>query len=164
MYHHFRTTFFPAYHKHIVIHINSEQMDFSLNGKSLFCAPIRSDNCATFSGSTTPPSESANWVSTLPLTPLLWHRRCCHHNIADITKMQKNALVTGMTFTSSQKPDVVCEPCLAGKMHSNLFPSSPSRSMKPLELVHSDLHGPLPVATHEGYRYWITFLDDVTSY
>ncbi len=34
----------------------------------------------------------------------------------------------------------------------------------PLELVHSDLHGPLPVATREGYRYWITFLDDATSY
>jgi len=26
------------------------------------------------------------------------------------------------------------------------------------------MHGPLPVATREGYRYWITFLDDATSY
>ena len=78
--------------------------------------------------------------------------------------MQKDNLVTGMTFTSSQKPDVVCEPCLASKMHSNPFPSSPSHSTKPLELVHSDLHGPLPVATLKDYRYWITFLDDVTSY
>jgi len=78
--------------------------------------------------------------------------------------MQKDALVTGMTFASSHKPDIVCEPCLGGKMHSNPFPSSPSCSTKPLELVHSDLHGPLPVATREGYRYWITFLDDATSY
>lgn len=45
-------------------------------------------------------------------------------------------------------------------MHSNPFPSSPSRATQPLELVHSDLHGPLPVATREGYRYWITFIDD----
>src|SRR5467141_1473569 len=153
-----------ARHKHIIIHIDSEQMDFSLNGKSLFCAPIRSDNCAVLSSSSEPVSESANWVSTLLLTPSLWHRRCCHHNLADIAKMQKNALVTGMTFASSHKPVIVCEPCLAGKMHSNPFPSSPSRSTKPLELVHSDLHGPLPVATREGYRYWITFLDDATSY
>ena len=153
-----------ARHKHIIIHIDSEQMDFSLNGKSLFCAPIHSDNCTVLSGSSEPLSESANWVSTLPLTPSLWHRRCCHHNLADIAKMQKDALVTGMTFASSHKPDFVCEPCLAGTMHSNPFPSSPSRSTKPLELVHSDLHGPLPVATREGYRYWITFLDDATSY
>ena len=55
-----------ARHKHIIIHIDSEQMDFSLNGKLLFCAPIRSDNCAVLSGSSEPLSESANWVSTLP--------------------------------------------------------------------------------------------------
>jgi len=77
--------------------------------------------------------------------------------------MQKDTLVTGMTFASSHKPDIVCEPRLAGKMHSNPFPLSPLRSTKPLKLVHSDLHGPLPVATCEGYCYWITFLDDATS-
>ena len=30
-------------------------------------------------------------------------------------------------------------------------------------MIHSDLHGPLPVATPEGYHYWITFIDDCTS-
>jgi len=57
----------------------------------------------------------------------------------------------------------ICEPCLAGKMHFNPFPSSSSPT-QPLKLVHSDLHGPLPVATREGYRYWITFIDDATSH
>ena len=83
---------------------------------------------------------------------------------SDISKMHKDDLVTDMTFASSEKPDTVCEPCLAGKMRSNPFPSSPSRSTKPLEPVHSDLHGPLPVPTREGYHYWITFIDDATSY
>ena len=153
-----------ARHKRIEIHINAVRMNFSLNGKSIFCAPIRSDNCAIVSGSTEPPPESVNWVSTLPLTLSLWHRRCCHHNLPDIAKMLKDAMVTGMTIGSSEKPDVVCEPCLAGKMHSNPFPSSPSRAKEPLELVHSDLHGPVSVATPEGYQYWVTFLDDCTSY
>ena len=27
-----------------------------------------------------------------------------------------------------------------------------------------DLHGPLPVATREGYCYWMTFIDDATSH
>src|SRR5258705_1646660 len=49
-------------------------------------------------------------------------------------------------------------------MHSNPFPSSPSHATQPLELVHSDLHGPLPVRTREGYRYWMTFIDDATSH
>jgi len=154
--------FYLARHKHIIIHIDSEQMDFSLYGKSPFCASIHPDNCTVLSGSSEALSDSANWVFTLPLTPSLWHRRCCHHNLVYITKMQKDALVTSMTFASFQEPDIVCKPCLAGKMHCNLFPSSPLRSTKPPKL--SNLHGPLPVATCEGYCYWITFLDDVTSY
>jgi len=78
--------------------------------------------------------------------------------------MHKEGLVTGMTFGSSTKPDIVCEPCLAGKMHSNPFLSSSSRATQPVELVHSDWHGPLAVATREGYRYWMTFIDDATSH
>ena len=83
--------------------------------------------------------------------------------MVDITKMHKEDLVTGLTISSSEKPDIVCEPCLAGKMHSNPFPSSPSRATKPLELVHMDLHGPLPF-TREEYQYWLTFIDDASSH
>ena len=127
-------------HKEFEIHITSKQMDFQRGGKTLFCARVHSDNCAYLSGSTEPlsmSSESANWVSTVPLTASLWHRRCCHHNFADIAKMHKDTLVTGMTFASSEKPDMVCEPCLAGKMRSNPFPSSPSRSTQLLELIQT---------------------------
>src|SRR6266567_7550591 len=49
-----------ARHKQIIIHIDSEQMDFSLHGKSLFWAQIRSENCAFLSGSSAPISESTN--------------------------------------------------------------------------------------------------------
>ena len=141
---------FLTKHKSFEIRINSVQMDFILHGIVRFSTQIGSDNCAFLSGSTEPLPESANWVSTLPLTPSLWHCRCCHHNMVDITNMHKDGLVTGMTFASSEKPDIVCEPCLAGKMHSNPFPSTGSRALHPLELVHMDLHGPLPVATREG--------------
>ena len=102
-------------------------MNFMQDGRTLFCAPIRSNNCAHLSGSTELPPESANWISTLLLTLSFWHRHCCHHNLADITKMHKNNLVTSMTIGSSGKPDIICEPCLARKMHSNPFPSSSSQ-------------------------------------
>jgi hypothetical protein len=108
-------------HKGFEIRIDSHHMDFIRNGQTLFCAPIDGNNCAHLSGSIKHLPESANWVSTLLLTPSLWHRRCCHHNFADIAKMHKDDLVTGMTFASSEKPDTVCEPCLAGKMCSNPF-------------------------------------------
>ena len=124
---------FLTKNKEFIIQINSHQMEFIRHGKTLFCAPIGSNNCALLSGSSQPLPESANWVSTLPLTPSL-----C---MVSITKMHKEELVTGMTISSSEKPDIVREPCLAGKMHSNPFPSSPSRASKPLELVHMDLYG-----------------------
>ena len=48
----------------------------------------------------------------------------------------------------------------ACKLKTAPFPLSANRRDKPLQLVHSDVHGPLPVRTHPGYRYWITFIDD----
>ena len=48
-------------------------------------------------------------------------------------------------------------------MTSGQFPTSTRISTAPLELIHSDLHGPLPVPSPEGFRYWITFIDDKTK-
>src|SRR3984885_10126689 len=47
---------------------------------------------------------------------------------------------------------------------TNSRPLPPIRfSSLPLELVHSDLHGPLP-ATANGFKYWISFTDDASRY
>ena len=53
-----------------------------------------------------------------------------------------------------------CEGCAQGKLKKKPFKSSSKRSNKPLDLVHSDLMGPLPVKTLGGSRYVMTFLDD----
>jgi len=76
--------------------------------------------------------------------------------------MIEEKLVTGIKLNSLAAPDPICEPCLAGKMHANPFPSSTTRTSRPLELVHSDVHGPLSVQTHSGFRYWVIFIDDYT--
>ena len=62
------------------------------------------------------------------------------------------------------KPDVICEPCLAGKPNAHPFPISSVRSSGPLDLIHTDLHGPFKTRTDSGYRYWMTFIDDHTHY
>ena len=78
--------------------------------------------------------------------------------------MVEHKLVTGLVLDSDNKPDPICEPCIAEKMSANSFPSSANHNRSPLALVHLDLHGPLPVATHQGYKYWITFIDDSTRF
>ena len=41
------------------------------------------------------------------------------------------------------------------------FPSSSSHhSTQLLQLIHSDVHGPIKVASFSGYKYWVTYIDD----
>ena len=48
-------------------------------------------------------------------------------------------------------------------MNASPFPSSFHNTTMPLELVHSDLHQ-LKSPTWDGYKYWITFIDDFTHF
>ena len=144
--------------------IDGACMEFIKDGVTRFTATIDANNTAYLDGMTLHVPECANKVSTLPLDISLWHRRLGHHNFVDVKKMIKNEMVTGARLDSTSSPDPVCEPCLAGKMHADPFPSSEHRATRPLELVHSDLHGPIRVQTHSGYRYWATFIDDHTRF
>jgi hypothetical protein len=148
--------------KSLTMVVGSEYMDFFKDGTLLFQATITSNNIGTLDGVVIPAdvSQSAGLASTLPLDLNLWHRRLAHHSYADVKKMINQNLVTGLDLQFKQHPDPICEPCLAGKMHSNPFPTSLSHSSAPLDLIHSDLHGPVKKETHSGYKYWITFIND----
>ncbi|RXW15144.1 hypothetical protein EST38_g10708 [Candolleomyces aberdarensis] len=88
----------------------------------------------------------------------------CHHNSADIQKLISNGLATGITLLLSVKRDPICKPCLAGKMHSSPLPSTGHCGSAPLDLIHSNLCGPLLVSTSEGYHSWCVFIDGHTRY
>jgi transposase InsO family protein len=53
-----------------------------------------------------------------------------------------------------------CKHCLIGKMHRLPFTHSQFQSTQPLELVHSNVWGPAPVNSCNGYRYYLLFVDD----
>ena len=128
----------------------------------MFEAKVNSSTIAYLQGTTIPISEAANLSSstTVPMDLSLWHRRLCHPSYPVLKRMIKENSVTGLKITSPSTPDPICEPCLAGKMVSDPFPSSSHHSAKLLELVHSDVHGPIKVASHSGFKYWVTFIDD----
>ena len=56
----------------------------------------------------------------------------------------------------------ICEPCIKGKMTSKPF-FKHWKSSKLLEIIHSDICGPLRTKTHRGMEYFITFTDDYSS-
>ena len=127
-------------------------------------AQINENNAAFLDGTTEPNPETVHFVSTLPLDISLWHRRLAHHDHNSVKHMISKELVTGIEINSKQSPDPICEPCLSGKMNANPFPSSNTCASKPLQLIHTDLHGPFKTHTMSGYCYWITLIDDYTRF
>ena len=58
-----------------------------------------------------------------------------------------------------------CAGCIFGKSHRHPFPKrSTRRASKLLELVHSDVLGPLEVKSIGGSQYFITFIDDYSNW
>ena len=153
-------------HCHFTVCIEQDTMHFISDNKVAFQAKTGASNSAFLVGDTIPVEEFASLSSatTLSLNWDLWHRRLCHHHLAGIKKLYSGNLVTGFKLDSQADPDPVCEACKAGKMHADPFPPSSSRASKPLQLVHSDVHGPVKVSTHQGYRYWVTFIDDYSRF
>ena len=57
----------------------------------------------------------------------------------------------------------VCEPCLEGKMTMRPFQAKGYRAKEVLNLVHTNLGGPISTGAR-GYEYFITFIDDYSRY
>ena len=56
-----------------------------------------------------------------------------------------------------------CETCGKGKMTNEINRSPRERVSTPLELVHTDLAGPITPNSHEGFKYAIPFTDDLSG-
>ena len=132
-------------HRYFTIVIEMDTLHFIQDSKILFQAHVSPSNSAFLIGETLPVQQLASLSSSapLPLDLSLWHRRLCHHHLAGVKKLLSGNLVTGLRLDSQADPDPVCEACKAGKMHANPFPISHSRASRPLQLVHSDIHGPV---------------------
>ena len=91
----------------------------------------------------------------------LWHRRLGHLNISCLKLLQEQEMVMELPEIKAVKE--VCEGCVLGKQCREAFPKEAStRASIPLELIHSDICGPMQTTTKAGNRYFITFIDDCT--
>lgn len=57
-----------------------------------------------------------------------------------------------------------CDACTVGKLRQAPSTSPFHRSSRVLDVIHSDLIGPIHPATNSGYKYILTFIDDFTRY
>ena len=83
----------------------------------------------------------------------------------DINKLLKSDLVIGMKGKLNNHAVENCESCALGKMHRLPFPKQTQhRSKNILEMIHTDLCGPMQVDSMGGSRYILTFTDDFSRY
>ena len=93
----------------------------------------------------------------------VWHRRFGHVGMDNLYKVEKAA--DGMGRVNwPEKHAPLCEICPRAKQCEEHYARSSSRAEKPMELVHSDVMGPFPVAGFRDERYAVTLLDDYSSY
>ena len=71
----------------------------------------------------------------------LWHLRLGHINLDRITRLVKDGPLRDLSVGSLP----VCESCLEGKMAKRPFSTKGERAKEPLQLVHSDVYGPVSV-------------------
>ena len=89
----------------------------------------------------------------------LWHLRYGHLSFNGLKTLQQKSMVTGLPQIHC--PSQLCEECTKGKHHRESFPHTQVwRAHQILQLVHSDLCGPINPTSTSGKRYFITFTDD----
>ena len=86
----------------------------------------------------------------------LWHARLGHISKNRMSKM----IASGDLEVEDLESLPTCESCLKGKMTKRPFLGKTERTTNLLDLIHTDVCGPLRVSAQGGYSYFITFTDD----
>ena len=113
-------------------------------------------------------TEIMNKSKKLPLkkkAPLfnltyLWHLRLGHINLNRIQRLVRDGPLGSLVL----EPLPTCESCLEGKMIKGQFFAKGQRAKELLELVHSNVYGPINIQARGGYEYFVTFVDDYSRF
>ena len=108
--------------------------------------------------------ERAMAVKTDKIDIKLLHNRLGHRNIEAIRLMIKDNMINGVEIKNNRTEEK-CEVCIQAKIHRKTFPKKNEiTSKQPLELIHTDLCGPMSNITPSGSRYFLTFIDDYSRF
>src|SRR5512141_1382666 len=90
----------------------------------------------------------------------LWHCRLGHIGVKRMKKLHADGILESLDYESLG----ACEPCLMGKMTKTRFYGTMERATDLLEIIHTNICGPMSVDAHGGYCYFLTFIDDFSRY
>lgn len=90
----------------------------------------------------------------------LWHCRLGHPSSMIVSHVLQQC---NLPF-SNKNTQSLCSACCLGKTHRLPFTTSFSPCSAPLEIIHSDVWGPAPITSINGYRYYVHFVDAFTRF
>lgn len=90
---------------------------------------------------------------------MLWHKCLGHISKERIERLVSSGIIDPLDFSDFK----ICMECIKGKQ-TNIRKLGAKRSLDILEVIHTDICGPFPMASWNGQRYFITFTDDYSRY
>ena len=91
---------------------------------------------------------------------MLWHKRLGHISRQRLERLVKDGVVSNLDFSDFE----TCVVCLKGKMTAKTRKEKIDRCESTLDLIHTDICGPLTPTALGGYKYFITFIDDFSRF
>ena len=87
----------------------------------------------------------------------IWHKRLGHLNFKTLSNMEK--MVIGLPKLNKDHSSI-CKGCTLGKNTKSPFYDNTRKTNNVLELINSDLCGPMSVPSLGGFLFYILFIDD----
>ena len=103
------------------------------------------------------PVNQASFVAASVVSHDLWHKRLGHPNFY---KLQSLSSLLNFKKEPKIQKDFHCKTCHLAKQKHIPFVSRNNICSTPFELVHIDTWGPFSTPTHDGFRYFLTIVDD----
>ena len=90
-----------------------------------------------------------------------WHQRLGHLGVEYIRQMITKDMVRDLEIEDKDEVMDICVGCIQGKQQRLPFPISKGERAKDiLEIIHTDICGPMNNISLGGARYFLTFIDD----
>ncbi|PKU86287.1 Retrovirus-related Pol polyprotein from transposon TNT 1-94 [Dendrobium catenatum] len=89
----------------------------------------------------------------------IWHARLGHPHHGLLKTLRPH--LPDITHVSN---NFSCISCTISKCHKSLFNKSNSVSLAAFDLIHSDVWGPAPENSMDGFRYYVISIDDFTRF
>ncbi|CAL9015427.1 unnamed protein product [Prunus brigantina] len=159
----------PTMRKNLISVARLVKSKFTLNFDDFGCSIFRNkelvgkanlvDGMFRLSCKTTMEINSVETQTNKEASYTLWHKRLGHVSKDRIKILCKELVIPPLNHNTEE----VCIECVKGKL-TNLRKKGAIGSKGLLELIHTDICGPFPTPTHEGFNYFITFTDDYSRY